>query len=416
MVSITFATTQSVYLLIFMINAIKLPFYARLAFGVLSLIGITYIFYVGQGIIIPILMAFLFAILLRPIVHFLNIKLRFPHVLAAITTVFLFVVFFLGIFIFISYQITDMATDFDKIERNINIHIAHIQVLVKENFNLSSREQKAYIDEATADSLVKGKEMLGTTLLSFTDTLLDLTLIPIYTFLILLYRTHFMVFLSKIFKKEHHERLHDILMQIKFAVKSYIIGLIIETIAVATLTSIGFMIIGLEYAILLGIITGILNLIPYIGILFAGILSVVASLTSSTDLSIVVGVIIVTLVVQLIDNNILVPMIVSSKVEINAFVSIFGIIIGGVMAGISGMFLAIPLIAIMKVIFDRIPTLAPWGYLMGDDLPKTYEWHKIKLPRYDYGNANSSINTIIDMQTPTFTETNTTSIADKKDS
>lgn len=389
-------------------GTIKQPFYARLAFILVSLIAIIYISYVGQGILVPILMAFLFAILLRPIVCFLNDKLRFPHVLAVITAVVFFVIAIVGIFAFISLQVTDMASDFGKIERNITIHIQHLQDFVRDNFHLSKREQKEYIDGAAQDSMQKGKEFLGTTLVSFTDTLMNLILVPIYTFLMLLYRTHFMKFLAKLFKKEHHDRLQEILNQIKVAVKSYIVGLIIEMIAVSVLTSIGFMIIGMEYAILLGIITGILNLIPYVGILFAGILSIVASLTSSTELSIVIGVIVVNVIVQFIDNNILVPMIVSSKVEINAFVSIVGIIIGGSVAGIAGMFLAIPLIAILKVIFDRIDELEPWGYLMGDDLPKTYEWHKIKLPLYDYGSSTKTINVKVDVVAPTAVDPNTT--------
>ena len=386
----------------------QFPFYARLAFVLITLIGITYIFCVGHGIIVPVLMALLFAILLRPVVHFLNTKLRFPHVLAVITSVFAFVLLFVGIFTFISFQITDIANDFDKIEKNISIHISNLKIYLRDHFNLSSREQDEYIDGATKDSVEKGKEILGTTLMSFTDTLLNVVLVPIYTFLILLYRTHFMLFLSKLFDKKHHEKLRDILFQIKVAVKGYIVGLLIEMIAVSVLTSIGFMIIGVEYAILLGIITGILNLIPYVGILVAGILSIIASLTSSTEVSIVIGVIVVNLIVQFIDNNILVPMIVSSKVEINAFVSIIGIIIGGAMAGIAGMFLAIPLLAIMKVIFDRIEPLEPWGYLLGDDLPKTYEWRKIRLPRYDYGNTSNFTNFNLEIPTPNATETNTT--------
>jgi predicted PurR-regulated permease PerM len=110
--------------------------------------------------------------------------------------------------------------------------------------------------------------------------------------------------------------------------------------------------------------------------LFAGILSIIATLTASPDLTLIIGVLIIVIVVQLIDNNLIVPMIVGSKVQINAFVSIVGIIVGGVIAGFSGMFLAIPIIAILKVIFDRIESLEPWGYLMSDDLPKNYTWKK----------------------------------------
>lgn len=389
-------------------EVLKFPFYAKLAFVLLSLIGLTYIFYIGQDILNPIMLAFLFAILLRPIVIFIQTKLYFPHVLAVMITVLIFVLIILGVFAFISLQISDMADDFNKIERNISIHIRNLQHFIRENFNLSTREQKKYLDDATQDSVEKGKEMIGSTLVTFTDAILNLVLIPIYTFLILLYRTHFMLFFTKLFKKEYHPQLQDTLVQIKVAVKSYIVGLILEMIAVSVLTTLGLMVIGVEYAILLGIITGILNLIPYIGILFAGILTIIASLTGTPDLSIVIGVIVVNVIVQLIDNNVLVPMIVNSKVEINAFVSIIGIIIGGAIAGVTGMFMAIPLIAILKVIFDRTENLKPWGYLMGDDLPKTYVWNNIKFPLYDYESSNEIFTTTTtDIPAPNFTETST---------
>ena len=392
-----------------MSKTIQLPFYAKLTFILLALISLLFVFYIGQGILVPIIMSFLFAILLYPMVQFLKSKLRFPNVLAVMIAVILFVLFFVGLFVFLSFQISDFTEDYDKIEKNLTIHLANIQDYIRTNFNLSSSEQKEYIDTATEDSMEKGKEIIGTTLMSFTDTLLNLTLIPIYTFLILLYRTHFLMFLGKLVSKENHAQLKDILTNIRMAINSYIVGLIIELICVATMTTIGFMLIGVKYAILLGIITGILNLIPYIGILFAGVLSIVASLTGSPDLSVIIGVIAVTVVVQLIDNNILVPMIVSSKVEINAFISIIAIIIGGAIAGVSGMFLALPILAVLKVIFDRIESLEPWGYLMGDHLPKTYTWRNIKLPLFDSEeDAEPKTNVLkTDVPVPVFTETTT---------
>ena len=361
------------------------PFYVKLSYILICLTAITFFIYVAQGIVVPLVMAILFAILLNPIVIFLKRRLKFPHVIASMTAVILFVILIVSIFTFISFQVSDMASDIDKIQENIQIHFKNIQQYVKQHFNISDREQHEYIESATKDTMQKGKEILGTTLMSFTDTLLNLTLIPIYIFLLLLYRNHFMLFFTKFFKKENHTQVHEIINHIKVAVKSYIIGLILEMIAVSVLTSIGFMIIGVQYAILLGIITGILNLIPYVGILFAGILSIIASLSGSPDLSVIVGVIVVNIIVQLIDNNVLMPLIVNSKVQINALVSILGIIIGGSLIGVSGMFLAIPIIAILKVIFDRIESLEPWGYLFGDDIPKTYQWRKINLPHFDFG-------------------------------
>jgi len=389
---------------------LKFPFYARFTFILLGLIGTTYILYVGQEILVPVMISFLFAILLGPIALFFKTKLHFPHVLAVMITILLFVLVIIGLFTFLSLQVSEIVNDFNKIQKNISIHVHNIQQFIRDNFHISSREQKKYIDDATEDSMQKGKEMIGTTIMSFTDVVLNITLIPIYTFLILLYRNHFMLFISKVFKKEDPILLQDIINQVTVAVKSYIVGLILEMIAVSVLTTLGLMFIGVEYAVLLGIITGILNLIPYIGILFAGILTIVASLTGTPDLSIIIGVIVVNVIVQLIDNNVLVPMIVNSKVEINAFISIIGIIIGGAIAGISGMFLAIPIIAVLKVIFDRIECLEPWGYLMGDDLPKTYTWRNIKLPLFDSETSttkNIQINT--EIKVPQFTETTTES-------
>lgn len=387
-------------------KTLQFPFYAKLTTILLGMILIVGLFYYGQDIIVPLLLAVLFAILLRPVVTFLNGKLKLPHVLAVILAVILFVTFFVSIFYFISIQITEMANDWGKIKNNLNIHLNHLQDMVRDNFNMSKREQKKFIDDAAKDSMTTTKELAGATLTSFTDVFMNLILVPIYTFLLLLYRNHFIKFLSKLFKPEHHTKLREILGQIKISVQSYILGLIIEMVVVSILTAVGFMIIGMKYWILLGVITGVLNLIPYIGILIAGLISIVASLTGSAEFSIIIGIIVVNIIVQIIDNNLLVPMIVSSKVQVNALVSIVGIIIGGAIAGFSGMFLAIPIIAILKVIFDRIEPLEPWGYLMGDDLPKTYEWHRIKFPLYSTSSTDTN-NIKQEVPESNFTETTT---------
>jgi predicted PurR-regulated permease PerM len=122
-------------------DIIKLPFYAKLALILVSLISFGYIFYIGQEILIPILLSFIFAILLRPIAHFIRHRLYFPHVIAVMITVLLFVLFFIGLFAFLSIQISEMANDFNKIERNISIHIHNIQQYIREHFNISSENK-----------------------------------------------------------------------------------------------------------------------------------------------------------------------------------------------------------------------------------------------------------------------------------
>lgn len=357
-----------------MIQPIKLPFYAKIPCILISLISFAYIFCIAKDIITPVLMAFLFAVLLLPLFTFLNTKFKFPRHLAAISCVLVFAAFIVGILIFISYEVTDMANDFDTIKKNANTFITDIHKFIKDSFHVSIGEQKKYLDNVTKDSVQNGKATIGSAIVSITDLLLDCTIIPIYTFLFLLYKDHFILFLAKLIDKENHGILKDILSQIKVSINNYIVSLIIEMLVVSVLTSLGLWIIGVKYFILLGLITGILNIIPYIGILIAGIITVLASLTGSAETSIVLGILIVNIIVQLIDNNLIVPLIINTKVQINAFVSIIGIIIGGASAGISGMFLAIPLLAILKIIFDRIESLEPWGYVMGNHMPKKFTW------------------------------------------
>lgn len=368
------------------LSTIKFPLYAKLAFVLISLSIITLTLYFGKHILIPLLLSLLFAILLRPVVIFLNVKLKLPHVIAALISVALFVICVSAIILFISWQVSDITNDWKKITHNISVHYEHIQHWIKQRYHLSYNKQDNYIQQVRNESINGDSELISNTLNSFTDTLLNTILIPIYTFLILLYRNLFIKFLSKLVRKKNEHTLHSILSQIKTVVQSYIVGLLIEMGVVGVLTTVGLMLLGVEYAILLGVITAILNLIPYIGILIAAIVSILATLVNSSELSAIIGVILLNVVVQFIDNNILVPRIVGNKVRINALVSMVGVVIGGSLAGIAGMFLAIPLIAILKVIFDRIELLSPWGYLMGDDLPKTYTWNKLLLPDYNQGN------------------------------
>ncbi|WP_264537750.1 AI-2E family transporter [Flavobacterium sp. N1736] len=220
-----------------MIRTIKLPFYAKLSFILISLLCFAFIFCIGKDIITPVLMAFLFAVLLLPLFTLLNVRLKFPRHLAAITCVLIFAATIIGILIFISYEVKDIANDFDTIKKNTNTFITEIHKFVKENFHISIGEQKKYLDTVTKDSVKNsGAVTLGSAILSITDLLLDCTIIPIYTFLFLLYKDHFILFLAKLISKENHPALKDILGQIRVSINNYIVSLLIEMIVVSVLT------------------------------------------------------------------------------------------------------------------------------------------------------------------------------------
>jgi putative permease len=207
---------------------------------------------------------------------------------------------------------------------------------------------------------------LGETVLSISSVLLFLIFVFLYTFFILLKRRLLVVFLVSVFGNAHTHIVYDAVNQVKYIIKKYIVGLVLQMLIVALLTFLTLTILGVQYALLLGLLTGILNIIPYVGILSALALSMVITLATATGVQALwVGVAL--LGIHIIDANILMPIVVGSKVKINALMVILGVVIGEMLWGISGMFLAIPVIAIGKIIFDRVESLKPWGLLLGDE-------------------------------------------------
>ena len=144
-------------------------------------------------------------------------------------------------------------------------------------------------------------------------------------------------------------------------------GLLIEMAIVSLVVCLAFWALGIKYAILLGLITGLLNIIPYIGIFAAMVISTAITFATATIAFKAILVIITLVVVHLIDSNILLPLVVGSKVRINALITVLGVIIGEMVWGISGMFLSIPVIAVLKIIFDRVEGLKSWGIILGDE-------------------------------------------------
>ena len=151
-------------------------------------------------------------------------------------------------------------------------------------------------------------------------------------------------------------QVEEVLFESKRLVQSYLVGLLLEALIVAILNSLCLFIIGIQYAILIGLIGALLNVIPYIGGLVAIAIPMLVAIATGEPIDAL--------------WVLMAYMLVASKVKVNALVSIIVVIVGGALWGISGMFLSIPLIAILKVVFDRIEPLKPFGFLLGDDQPR----------------------------------------------
>jgi predicted PurR-regulated permease PerM len=321
--------------------------------------------YLGQSILVPLTFAGLFSIILMAPCDWLE-KRKIPRGIAAGLSVLLFIIIITVILYFISSQLISFKNDLSLLGVQLQQGITDLEIWIQKCFHLSSAKMRDFLNSATSQTLSHTSSLVGTTVSTLSSTVIYMVLIPIYTFLLLMYRDLVIRFFVRSFHEQHTALVRSILGKTRYVIKSYIVGLMIEMMIVALMNCVGFFIIGVKYALMLGVIAALLNLIPYLGIFIACILSMLITFTTNGPAS-VLGVAIVLIIVHLTDSNILLPRIVGSKVKINALVTIVGVLVGSALWGIAGMFLAIPLIAILKVIFDGVESLAAWGLLLGDD-------------------------------------------------
>lgn len=347
------------------------PFYFKLAMVLISLIALGYISVLAKEILCPLLFALLFAILLLPLAHFLELKFKFARSAASGISVILLLFFLALILYLVGSQITRLSHDWPMFKQQLTMSLDNIRQWISLKFHIDIDKQMNYFNSATSRILSEGTSLLGATVLSLSSTLLFLVFVLIDTFFLLFYRRLIMKFLISVFMEENSIMIYEIVAQVQLIIRKYILGLLLEMGIVAGACCLAFWMLGIKYAILLGLITGLFNIIPYIGIFTALLLSTLITFATAAASSKILLVMITVIVMHLIDSNILLPLVVGSKVRINALITLIGVIVGEMMWGIPGMFLAIPVIAIAKIVFDRIDSLKPWGLLLGDEKDET---------------------------------------------
>ena len=346
----------------------EFPLTVRRSIELIGLFALGLIIVAGSGVITPLLLAFFLSIVFLPL-HRKLMNRKIPEILSiSICILILFILLGLVAWFF-SAQVGKLISDFPQLEKNVSTHLNELSVWINSKTDFSTERQLTILKEQSTKLLNNAGSMLGGAATSLSSVFVLLGLVPIYIFLIIFYKNLLLRFIFLWFPSNSHESLKDAMEETQVIVKSYLIGLLIQITYITVLLGGILMILGNKHALLIGVIFAILNLIPYIGALIGNIIGVLLTLTASEEMGPIWTVLIVIAAVQFLDNNILMPKIVGSKVRINALASIVGVIVGGALAGISGMFLSLPVIAVLKIIFDRSEQFKQWGVLFGDERP-----------------------------------------------
>ena len=298
-------------------TSIKLPLYSKLALIVLGIIGLFHVLYMGQEIIVPILFAFIIAILVNPLVNYLNAK-GINRIVSIAVVLLITSIFIVAFGYFIISEIHKMSDTLPQFGKKFELIIADGLRWYSRTFNVSPSKINAWISKTRKE--VDGMAVIGQAL----DTMkgiLVLFIMPAYIFIILYYKPLFLEFIEQLFKTRDREVVAEVLSETKSLIQKYLVGLSIEAVLVAILNTAGLMILGIPYAALLGILGALLNVIPYLGGVIAVALPMLVAIAVKSPGS-AFWVFMVYMLVQFIDNQYIVPIIVASKVKINAFISI----------------------------------------------------------------------------------------------
>lgn len=353
------------------VKKITAPFYEKLSLVLVGLIALGYLIIKAKEVLDPLIFGFLFAILLLPVSGFFERKCRLPRSASSLISILLLVGFIFGIGYLVGSQISNLADDWPQLKNQVSDSVLNLQGWISSVFHVNAAKQMAYVNNTTKKIIASGTTVLGTTFGAISSLMLFYAFIMIFTFFILFYRRLLFRFIIWVFDEHNKAIVVDIVENIQSILRQYILGLLLEMGIVATVACTLFWIIGIKYAVLLGLIVGLFNIIPYLGIFSALLLSsIITFATGSIKDTLEVAISVIG--IHAIDSNLLLPTIVGSKVRLNALITFLGIIFGEMIWGLSGMFLSIPTIAIFKIIFDRIESLKPWGFLMGGE----YEYKK----------------------------------------
>ncbi|HTK81442.1 MAG TPA: AI-2E family transporter [Bacteroidota bacterium] len=342
------------------VRPLVLPSYAKIAQILLGVCLTIALLYVGQYVFIPIVFSALFAILLTPGTDWLEQR-KVPRVVAISIAVVLLVLVVSAVCYFTVLESSFLVQDVPQFTKKIDAMLTDVENYVSHHFSVSPKKQVDWVKEQLSSA---GGFALFT-VMAVGNFIQQATLVLVYIFLFLYYRGLFSNFVVHLFPSGERETVIDILSRVGTVVNRYLIGKAIETAILVVLTTGGLMLLGIEQALLFGLLAGLLNLIPFIGVFIGSALPAIMALLTKDSIWYAVGVVGLFIVVQFIDNHVIVPVLIGGQIRVNAVATIVALIAGGELWGVSGLILSLPVVAILKIVCDQVESLHPWGILLG---------------------------------------------------
>ena len=351
----------------------------KLTLTLLFFIMVFFILIVGKNFLYPLALALLLSYLLSPIVSFFENKLRLPRLIAIFLTIILGLAVIFGIGEIILIQVKVFIKDFEAIKEQALNNLNSFQLFISNQFGYSVEIQQDWFKLQLTDFLETSNVFFKNVFKSMSGTLGRMIFIPIFMFFMLFYRDRGKKFVLQIAKNKTRLT-EDLLDQISKVTVKYITGVLTVVAILAVSHSIALTIIGVKYAIFLGILAATISVIPYFGTIASMVVPLTFSLILTNNPYEPLWIVGYYVFINSIENNILTPTITGGSVHLNPLVTILGLILAATIWGIPGMIVVIPTLGVLKIVCDNVHGLEPYGYILGIDKKpkKNFKFDKIK--------------------------------------
>jgi len=333
------------------------------------------IFVLAKSFLIPFAWSLLIALASVRMLDRIEYKLKMKRIALTLSFVFLVLIFIVLLFYFFYIEISMIIAEMPELTERISA-LMHSFSQSLGGYGISipdhiSRENiQGYMSEHS--------DSITSTLAGFGQGLGKVFLVAIYLFFLIYYRDnylHFMTLRDKTPKKiqANRKRFNDILD----IINNFLYGLLIVTLIIGVMLYIIFLVIGLKYALFFAVLVALLTLIPYLGIPLGMVIVFLFGAVTNDGLLVPLLAVGGILLSNMAQENIFKPVIIGDKIKLNAFMIFFSVVIGGLIWGISGMILFMPLIGIIKLLLDRNESTKPLAVLF-THLPKEvrHQFHK----------------------------------------
>jgi len=332
------------------------------------LIGVVIVLYYGKALLLPLFVAAMLAMLLSPIQDWLVGK-GWNNGLAISAAMMVLLMFFGGVFAASGQQAVSFVDNWPETQKKLSVQLNSMRThygLESVVPVIPSGEKKSAGGDLMEKLPVSGEGIMSFLSGSF-GVLGDFVLMLIYVILMLAQKERFREFVLRASPDEQRGVAHRTLNESQGVVQKYLRGYVILIGILAALYSVGFLIVGMDYAILIALLVAVMAIIPYLGNIIGGLFAVALAFSSGGGMTAVYGVLITMSIAQVLESYILTPMIVGDEVSINPLTTIVCVMGMSLLWGPVGAIIAIPLFAIMRVVFSHIEGLRDYAYLIGQE-------------------------------------------------